>query len=226
MNNVAVRILKVVVFLFCLVPFAGMVYQLKAQNLGADPVATLTHWTGDWALYMLLASLAITPLRRLSNKLGWMIRFRRMIGLFAFFYATCHLLVYVLLFSGFDIAGAIDAVKAHQWHVLVADWKLVWPVMVDDAKKRPFVQVGLLAWFILLMLTLTSPVWVLRAMGGKSWQTLHRTVYGAAGLAVIHYWATVKVGVLTPWKVTTVLAILLLARVAWELKKRRVPHSV
>lgn len=220
MSNRNVRILKVVVFLVCLLPFFVLLKRFQAQDLGADPVATITHFTGDWALWMLLCSLAITPVRRISAKLGWLIRFRRMIGLFAFFYATLHLLTYVLLFSGFDIAGAIDALKHHDLHTVANEWRAVWPVMLDDAKERPFVQVGLLAWAILLALAVTSPQFVLRAMGGKTWQTLHRTVYGAAGLAVVHYWATVKTGVLTPWKVTAVLAILLGARLVWSVRKR------
>ena len=224
MSNRAIRILKPFVFLLALVPFFGIVWSFQADKLGADPVQTITHWTGEWAMYMLLISLAITPMRRLSPKLAWLVRFRRMLGLFAFFYATLHLLTYVLLFSGFDLPGALDALRHGQLHVLREDWVAVWPTMVEDVEKRRFIQVGLLSYLILLALALTSPQWVLRSMGGKPWQTLHRTVYVAAILAVIHYWWLVKKGVLAPWKDSAVLAILLLARLVyvWMKKPTRV----
>jgi sulfoxide reductase heme-binding subunit YedZ len=221
MSTTAIRILKVIVFLFALIPFAGMVWSFRADQLGADPVQTLTHWTGDWAMYMLLASLAITPLRRISPRVAWLIRFRRMLGLFAFFYATLHLLTYVLLFSGFDLPGALDALRQGQLHVLREDWVAVWPTMVEDVAKRRFIQVGLLSYVILLALAVTSPQWVLRKMGGKPWQTLHRMVYIAAVMAVIHYWWLVKKGVTSPGGVTIVLAILLLARLVYSLMKKK-----
>lgn len=128
MSNRNIRILKAFVFVVSLLPFVMLLRRFQAQDLGADPIATITHFTGDWALWMLLTSLAITPVRRVSAKLGWMVRFRRMIGLFAFFYATLHLLTYVLLFSGFDIAGATDALKHHDFHAIANDWRAVWPV--------------------------------------------------------------------------------------------------
>lgn len=214
MSNRTIQVLKVIVFLLACIPVAGIIWQFQTGNLGADPVNTLTHETGDWTVYMLLASLAVTPLRRLSPKLSWLIRFRRMLGLWAFFWATLHLLTYVLLFSGFDVTGAITAIRAGQWHVVVDDWKAVWPTMVDDVRKRRFIQVGLLAYVILFALAATSPTWVLRKMGGKPWQTLHRTVYAAAILGIIHYWWLVKAGNRAPLMDTVVLAILLLARPA------------
>ena len=215
MSNRTIRILKPFVFLLALVPFFGIVWSFQTDKLGADPVQTITHWTGEWAMYMLLISLAITPVRRLSPKLAWLVRFRRMLGLFAFFYATLHLLTYVLLFSGFDLPGALDALRHGQLHVLREDWVAVWPTMVEDVEKRRFIQVGLLSYVILLALALTSPQWMLRSMGGRPWQTLHRMVYVAAVLAVIHYWWLVKKGVLAPWKDSAVLAVLLLARLVY-----------
>lgn len=214
MSNRTIKILKVIVFLLACIPVAGIVWQFQTGNLGADPVNTLTHETGDWTVYMLLASLAITPLRRLSPRLSWLIRFRRMLGLWAFFWATLHLLTYVLLFSGFDVTGAITAVSAGQWHVLKEDWLAVSPTMVDDIRKRRFIQVGLIAYVILFALAATSPAWVMRRMGGKPWQLLHRTVYAAAILGMVHYWWLVKAGNRAPLKVTVVLAILLAARPA------------
>ncbi|MBS1815915.1 MAG: sulfoxide reductase heme-binding subunit YedZ [Acidobacteria bacterium] len=221
MSNRTIRVLKPVVFLLCLLPFFYLVQHFRTEDLGADPVATITHFTGNWALYMLLGSLAITPIRRLSTSLGWLVRFRRMLGLFAFFYATLHLATYVFLFSGFDIVTAFSALRQHDVNTIAQQWHEVWPRMIDDAKKRPFIQIGLLAWCILLALALTSPQRVMRWMGGKRWKTLHRTVYGAAALAVIHYWMVVKTGVLEPWKVTAVLAVLLLARIVWQLRHSR-----
>lgn len=221
MSNRTIRILKVLVFLAALVPVAGIIWQFQTNNLGADPVNTLTHETGDWTVYMLLASLAVTPLRRLSPKLAWLIRFRRMLGLWAFFWATLHLLTYVLLFSGFDLPGAFTALRAGDLHTIVADWKAVWPTMVEDIQKRRFIQVGMLAYVILLSLAVTSPQWVLRKMGGKSWQTLHRTVYGAAVLGIVHYWWLVKAGNRAPMKDTVVLAVLLLARPATKWLQER-----
>jgi sulfoxide reductase heme-binding subunit YedZ len=195
-------------------------YRDGSLALLADPVNFLTHFTGDWALWMLLACLAITPLRRLSINLNWLVKLRRMVGLYAFFYATLHLLIYVLLFSGFDMSAAIAGVRAGH---LMEPWRqlmLVWPSMLDDLAKRKFIQVGLLAWVILMVLAVTSPQRVLRWMGGKNWQRLHRLIYLAGVAAVVHYWWLVKAGVRTPWKVTAVLAVLLLARVAYSLAKR------
>jgi sulfoxide reductase heme-binding subunit YedZ len=226
MTTSTIKLLKLPVFFLCLIPFLLLLLRFwqtqrgNAEALGADPVATITHFTGQWALYMLLGSLTVTPLRRLIQPLAWLIRFRRMLGLFAFFYATLHLATYVFLFSGFDLAAAIGNLQQHHVHAVADQWRAIWPIMVEDVQKRRFIQVGLLAWFILLLLALTSPQWVMRKMGGKPWQTLHRTVYGAGGLAVLHYWWIVKKGVLEPWKVTAVLVVLLGIRIVWSLQKR------
>ena len=216
---------KVVVHLLCLVPFFGMIYQFRHDALGADPVNTLTHYTGDWAVYTLLLSLAITPVRGLRTAWSNLIRFRRMLGLYAFFYATLHLLTYVFLFSGYDVPTAIAGVKAGHVGEVWTQFKLVWPTMWDDILKRRFVQVGFAAWVILLALAVTSPQRALRALGGKNWQRLHRLVYVAAALAVVHFWWLVKAGVRTPWKDTVVLAVLLLARVVWTAWKRTHPSQ-
>jgi len=213
---------KVLVHLLCLLPalFLLRMYFNGTLALEADPVNYITHFTGDWALWMLLGSLAITPLRRLFAGLSWTIRFRRMIGLYAFFYATLHLLTYVLLFSGYDVAAAIAGLRAGH---LMEPWtqlKMIWPTMLDDLKKRKFIQVGLAAWVILLVLAVTSPQKVLRWMGGKNWARVHRLVYVAAGLACVHYWWLVKTGVRTPWNVTAVLTVLLLARAGFTAMKK------
>ena len=205
---------KVGLHLACALPMAYLLWMYGHGALAAeaDPVNFITHFTGDWALWLLLADLTITPVRRFSTKVSWLIRLRRMVGLWAFFYATLHLLTYVLLFSGYDVPTAIGGLRAGHLGEPWTQLKLIWPVMLDDLEKRRFIQVGLAAWTILLMLAVTSPQWVLRAMGGKNWQRLHRLIYVAGGLAVVHYWWLVKKGVLTPWKVTAVLVVLLLAR--------------
>jgi sulfoxide reductase heme-binding subunit YedZ len=222
MSNGAIPYVKAVVHAGCLLPFAFLVELYRTQQLAAyaDPVNYITHFTGDWALWLLLLTLAVTPLRRLSPSLAWLIRLRRMLGLYAFFYATLHLLTYVFLFSGYDMAAAIDGLR--QWHVLEPLWqlKIVLPTMLDDAEKRKFIQVGLAAWLILLTLALTSTQAAIRAMGGWWWQGLHRLIYVAATLVVIHYWWLVKTGVRTPWKVTAVLTVLLVWRVGLSIAKR------
>ena len=221
MSNRAVQWVKPFVFFFFLAPSLLELRGLLTNNLGTDPVATLTHNTGDLAVYCLLIGLAISPVRRLSPKLGFLVRFRRMIGLFAFYYATLHLLTYVFLFSGFDLSSALSNVQTNHWAALHQNWVDVWPTVRDDVKKRLFIQVGLLAWLLLLALAVTSPQWVLRRMGGRPWQTLHRLVYGAAVLAMVHYWWLVKKGNVEPLRDTLVLAVLLLARPAWTWWQRR-----
>ncbi len=206
-----------------LVPFFGLVWLYRSGTLAtyADPVNFLTHATGNWALWILLADLAITPLRRLHPRLAFLVRFRRMVGLYAFFYATLHLATYVFLFSGYDIPAALAGAQAghpgEAWHQL----KLVWPTMLDDMLKRRFIQVGLVAWVILLALALTSPSAVLRRMGGKRWQLLHRLIYVAGIAAVVHYLWLVKTGNRSPWPDASVLIVLLLARVGFSWNERR-----
>jgi methionine sulfoxide reductase heme-binding subunit len=222
MSKRAIVTLKILIHLLCLAPVAWLLhtYTSGALALNADPVNYITHFTGDWTIYILLASLAITPIRRLSPKIAFLIRFRRLIGLYAFFYATLHLATYIFLFSGYDITTAFTSLRAGHPGELITQWKLIWPGILDDLRKRRFIQVGLFAWTILLALAVTSPAFILRAMGGKNWQRLHRLVYVAAIAAVIHFWWLVKTGVRTPWKDTAVLAILLLARIAYTLIKR------
>jgi sulfoxide reductase heme-binding subunit YedZ len=192
--------LKVLVHIACLAPFLLLAWrtyhdlshpELPAL-LGPDPTATLSHGTGFAAIRILMVSLAITPVRRLSKRLGWLIRFRRMLGLHAFFYATVHLAVYLKLYANLE-----------------------WPTIVNDLTKRRYIIVGFAAWLLLLPLALTSTKWSIRKLG-KRWQTLHWLVYVAAWLAVAHYWWIVKKGVLEPLPITIVLTVLLLARPAWS----------
>ncbi len=214
---------KILVHLLCLAPFLYLLntYRTGAIANEADPVNSMTHFTGDWALWILLISLAITPLRRLRPALSNLIRFRRLIGLYAFFYATLHLAIYVFLFSGYDIQSAIAGVQAGHLGEIVNQFRIIWPSILEDLGKRRFIQVGLLSWIILLALTLTSPMVVLRKMGGKNWQRLHRLVYIAAAAACVHYWWLVKAGVRAPLPDSLILTVLLLARFGWVYLERR-----
>lgn len=181
--------LKVVVWLACLYPLVRVTVQALTGNLGPDPTRTITYATGDATLWILILSLAISPIRKLVPKLSWLIRFRRLVGLFAFFYATLHLLTYVGLYAYFDFG-----------------------TIVADVMKRRYVLVGMSAWLLLSLLALTSTAWSIRKLGGARWRALHRLVYVAAVLGILHFWWLVKPGVLTPLNQTILLAILLLIR--------------
>jgi methionine sulfoxide reductase heme-binding subunit len=223
MSKRAIIALKTLLHLLCLTPFAWLLHLFTsgALALNPDPVNYITHLTGDWTLYLLFASLAITPIRRLSLKIAFLIRFRRLLGLYAFFYATLHLSTYIFLFSGYDLPTALAGLRAGHPGELVTQWKIIWPRMVDDVLKRRFIQVGLFAWTILLALACTSPSFIMRAMGGKNWQRLHRLVYVAAIAGIGHYWWLVKKGNTAPAKDTIVLTILLLARILYTFLKRK-----
>ena len=222
MPNRLIPYVKVLVHVVCLLPFAELIqmYYSGALGLKADPVNWITHQTGYWALFILLASLAVTPVRRLHPKLANLIRFRRLLGLYAFFYATLHLATYVFLFSGYDMPTAWAGLKGGHFGVVAEQWKLVWPTVLDDLKKRKFIQIGLFAWFLLLLLAATSPAFVMRWMGGKNWRRLHYAVYVAAIAGCIHYWWLVKKGVKAPLPFTLVLTALLLARMVWSANKK------
>ena len=150
-------LLKTLTWLACLWPMGLLVYGAITNTLGPDPTAKIELTTGYNTLLLLILSLAITPVRRVIPKLGWLIQFRRLLGLFAFFYGTVHLLAYVALYAGFDIR-----------------------TMIDDIAKRKFITIGVAAWLLLLPLALTSTTWAIRKLGGKNWNRLHRLVYLAA----------------------------------------------
>jgi methionine sulfoxide reductase heme-binding subunit len=190
--------LKVVAWVACLWPFAVLVFEAVTNTLGADATAHLALTTGYTTLMLLTITLAITPLRRLSPRLSWMIKFRRLIGLFAFFYATVHMLTYVALYSNFSVHA-----------------------MLDDIAKRRFITMGVAAYLLLVPLALTSTNWAIRKMGGKRWNRLHKLVYLAVICGVIHYWWQVKTGVLLPVPFTIAVAVLLLARVALNWRQGR-----
>jgi methionine sulfoxide reductase heme-binding subunit len=167
MNNLRLALikpaLKAILFIACLLPFAWLVFGVMADRLGANPTEYITRFTGDWTLRMLCLVLAVTPLRVMS-KTPQLARFRRMLGLFVYFYATLHLLAY----SWFDMS------------FILAD-------IIADIPKRPFILVGFAAFVLLTPLAFTSFNRVIKTLGAKRWQKLHKLAYVIAGLGVLHF---------------------------------------
>lgn len=187
---------KVAIFIFCLMPFGDLVWRIIKSDLGANPVEYLQHATGDWTIRFLVFTLSITPFRKLL-RLPDLIRFRRMLGLFAFFYVSLHFLTYLGPDQSFDLS---------------AMWK--------DVAKRPFITVGFAAFVLLIPLAITSTTGWIRRLGGKRWQLLHRSIYVAAVCGVIHYYWLVKSDVRKPVFYGALVGILLLWRLGnWFLKK-------
>jgi len=187
---------KVLVFVLSLVPLAMLGARALRGDLTANPVEFIQHFTGDWTLRFLLITLAITPLRKLLN-LPELIRFRRMLGLFAFFYVCLHFLTYIGPDQSFDLAGM---------------WK--------DVEKRRYITVGFLGFVLLIPLAITSTKSWIRRLGGRRWQMLHRLVYVSATAGVIHYYWLVKSNVRAPIAYAVILLVLLLYRVIDSLRKR------
>jgi sulfoxide reductase heme-binding subunit YedZ len=191
-----VRWLKPVASLLCLGPLARLGWKAYMGLLGANPIEVITHSTGDWILIFLMVTLSITPLRKLTGQL-WLIRYRRMFGLFAFFYATLHFLTYIWLDKFFDL---------HE--------------MLADVAKRRFITIGFTGFILLIPLALTSTQGWIRRLGGKRWQTLHRLIYASALAGVIHYWWLVKADITKPARYAFILALLLGYRIlVWFLRK-------
>jgi methionine sulfoxide reductase heme-binding subunit len=189
---------KVVLFLVCLVPFASLVWRALHANLGANPVEFVQHATGDWTLRFLIFTLSITPLRRLLS-IPELIRFRRMLGLFAFFYVCLHFLTYIGPDQSFDLGGM---------------WK--------DVQKRRFITVGFTAFVLLIPLAITSTAGWIRRLGGRRWQSLHRAIYVSAVCGVIHYYWLVKSDVRKPLFYAAIVTVLLAWRIgAWFLRRGR-----
>jgi sulfoxide reductase heme-binding subunit YedZ len=188
--------LKVLVFALCLAPLMLLLYDLFFGRLSANPINDITQRTGIWTLRMLMLTLAVTPMRRLT---GWssLVRFRRMLGLFAFFYATLHFLIY-----------------------LVIDQFFAWDEILKDIAKRPFITVGFATFVVLIPLAVTSTKKMIRRLGGKRWQRLHRLVYLAGIGGVIHYLWLVKTDTTPPLAYAAVLALLLGIRVWFSVKQR------
>lgn len=196
LSSKQIAVLKVVVFIVCLVPLAQLGWGLYQDTLGANPVETLIRSLGRWALKFLLITLAITPLRKLTGW-GWLMRFRRMLGLYAFFYAAVHWSVYLGLDQSFD-----------------------WIAIAKDIIKRPFITMGMLAFTMLLPLAITSTNGMVRRMGFDNWQKLHRAVYAVGICAVLHFWWLVKLDATWPKIYAAVLALLLGMRLVWRWRAR------
>jgi len=188
--------LKILVFVLCLVPLMWLLYDLFFSRLSANPIDDITDRTGIWTLRMLMLTLTVTPMRRLT---GWssLMRFRRMLGLFAFFYVTLHFLTY-----------------------LVIDQFFAWDQILKDIGKRPFITLGFASFVVLIPLAVTSTKKMIRRLGGKRWQRLHRLVYLAGLGGVIHYLWLVKTDTAPPLTYGAILVLLLGVRV-WYFAKQR-----
>lgn len=180
----------------CLLPLMLLVAGGLRDALGANPIEHITRATGDWTLRLLLLTLAVTPLRQLTGW-HWLVRLRRTLGLYAFFYGSLHLATYVWLDQFFD-----------------------WPGIVADIVKRPFVTLGFAAFVLMLPLAITSTNGVIRRLGGRSWQRLHRAVYAVGVLGVAHYWWLVKKDLTEPIAYACVLATLFALRL-WHGRRMR-----
>jgi methionine sulfoxide reductase heme-binding subunit len=180
---------KVVVFMACLLPLAELLWRGYHNDLSLNPVEFVEHATGDWILRFLVMTLAITPLRKILH-LPQLIRFRRMLGLFAFFYACLHFSTWIGV-----------------------DRYLDWKAMLADIGKRPFITVGFTGFILLFPLAITSTAWWIRRLGGKRWQLLHRAIYLTAICGVVHYYWLVKSDVRKPLEYAFLVGVLLAWRV-------------
>ena len=188
-------VIKPILFTVCLVPFIALVIGAVNNTLGTNPVETMTHETGEWTLRFLLLTLMITPLRRLSGK-SWLIKLRRMLGLYAFFYACLHFITYIWFDHYFD-----------------------WVEIIKDIPKRPFITVGFSAFVLLIPLAVTSTNKMMRRLK-KNWVKLQTLVYVIAVLGVLHFLWLVKADTLEPLIYATILLILLGYRAYFQRKDR------
>lgn len=192
------KALKAALFIAALIPFLRMVV-LSVMGALPDPLAFITHSSGNWTLYFLVITLCVTPLRRLL-KWNWLVRLRRMFGLYAFFYAFIHFTAFLWFDHFFDLA---------------AMWK--------DVLKRPFITVGFIAFVLLIPLAATSTNAMIRKLGGKRWQWLHRLIYLIAPLGIVHYWwmKAAKNNIGQPFLFAVIVALLLGVRVYWSVTKKK-----
>ena len=191
--------LKALVFAACLLPLGTLVYEWRHDDLGANPIERITHETGEWTLRFLLITLSITPLRRMLKQPN-LIRFRRMLGLFAFFYGCLHLTTWVWLDKFFDL---------HE--------------MWADVVKRRFITAGMVGFALMVPLAVTSTKGWIRRMGGRNWQRLHRAIYFSAMAGVVHYFWLVKSDLRNPELYAGLTALLLGWRVVSSLRARFAP---
>ena len=190
-------LLKAIVWGLCLCPVSLLAWKATHDELGANPLSEITLSTGHWTLYLLLTTLAISPLRKITG-LNWLIRFRRLVGLFAFFYGCLHLMTYLWFDKFFDV---------HE--------------IVKDIYKRLFITAGMTAWTLMFPLALTSTAASIRWLGGKRWLALHRLVYASAIAGVVHFWWLVKRDLTRPEIMAAILVSLLSFRVIDRLLSNR-----
>ncbi|GLT23817.1 protein-methionine-sulfoxide reductase heme-binding subunit MsrQ [Zoogloea oryzae] len=189
--------IKAALFAACLLPAFLLWRGFELDTLGANPIEAITRGTGDWTLRFLLITLAVTPLRKLTGW-HWVVRLRRMLGLFAFAYGTAHLLTYLWLDQFFD-----------------------WYAIARDILKRPFITVGFAALVLMAPLAATSSNAAIRRLGGRRWQALHRAIYPIAVLGCVHFWWLVKKDITEPLIYTAITAALLGIRAWWREQERR-----
>jgi sulfoxide reductase heme-binding subunit YedZ len=191
--------LKAVLFAACLIPLARLAWRGFNNDLGANPIEVVTRTTGDWTLIFLLITLAVTPLRRLLEW-PWLIKLRRLFGLYAFFYACLHFLTYIWLDQFFDVLE-----------------------IGKDVLKRPFITIGFTCFLLLIPLAATSTNNMVKRVGVKRWQQLHRFVYFIAAGGVVHFWWLVKKDISEPLQYAVLLSLLLALRVLFWLQKNGLP---
>jgi sulfoxide reductase heme-binding subunit YedZ len=189
--------IKAAVLVACLIPLGHLVWHGFRNRLGANPVEFITHSTGWWALAFILITLCVTPLRKIAG-LPWLLRLRRMLGLFAFFYASLHFVTYIWL-----------------------DQFFVWKDIVKDIGKRPFIMLGFAAFMLLIPLAITSTNKMVKRLGARRWQWLHRLIYVLAIVAVAHFWWLVKKDTTEPFIFAVLLATLLIIRLLYLLHQQR-----
>jgi sulfoxide reductase heme-binding subunit YedZ len=187
--------LKAALFLASLYPLLRLLWFAYAGQLGANPIEFITRSLGTWTLVFLLITLSVTPLRHLSGW-SWLVKLRRMAGLYAFFYALLHFITYIWLDQFFDLTS-----------------------IYKDVIKRPFITVGFTAFILLIPLAATSTNAMMKKLGGKHWQQLHRLIYPIAIFAVLHYWWLVKKDITQPLIYAAVLALLLVYRI-WAIERK------
>lgn len=197
----ALAAIKATLFALCLLPLLRLGWGAWHDSLGANPIEFVTRSLGTWTLNFLLITLSITPLRKLTG-LVWLTRLRRMLGLFVFFYVLLHLSSYLWFDQFFD-----------------------WTAIAKDILKRPFITVGMAAFTLLVPLAATSSNAMVRRLGGRQWQSLHRSVYVIGMLAVTHYWWMVKLDTTLPALYAALLAILLGVRLFWRYQEMRRQQS-
>jgi sulfoxide reductase heme-binding subunit YedZ len=180
-----IRFAKLVVFVNSLVPLALLLWDLYRKQVGANPLEFVTRTTGMLTLLFLMLSIAITPVRKIT-RLNWLIKFRRQIGLFAFFYGFLHLTTYIWFDRLFNLRSTIS-----------------------DIAQRPFIAVGMLAFLLMLPLAITSTNKMVKRLGGRRWMQLHRTVYVAGAAGVLHFWLLVKSDTRIPLTFAFILLLLL-----------------